>query len=84
VPVSRTRAPRIAAQGALRLDQHHHGVCQGRNCLGTLADVVARERRCGSAELVYPQARLPARPVRIGDLLGEDIPPAIPAGPIRP
>ena len=62
-----------ALKGATRITM---GACQGRNCLGTLADLVARERRCGPVDLAYPQARPPARPVRLGDLLGEDIPPA--------
>jgi D-hydroxyproline dehydrogenase subunit alpha len=54
------------------------GRCQGRNCLRTLSDLVARERGCGPADLAYPQARPPARPVRLGDLVSEDIPPAAP------
>ena len=52
------------------------GRCQGRNCLGTLADLVARARGCGPADLAWPRPRPPARPVRLGDLLGEDLPPA--------
>jgi Pyridine nucleotide-disulphide oxidoreductase/BFD-like [2Fe-2S] binding domain len=54
------------------------GRCQGRNCLRTVADLVARERGCGLADLAYPQARPPARPVPLGDLVREDIPPAAP------
>jgi D-hydroxyproline dehydrogenase subunit alpha len=54
------------------------GACQGRNCLRTLADLVARQRRCGVSDLAYPQARPPARPVRLGDLVSEALPPAAP------
>ena len=64
-----------ALKGATRITM---GACQGRNCLRTLADLVARERRCTPVDLAYPQARPPARPVRLGDLLSEDIPPAAP------
>jgi bacterioferritin-associated ferredoxin len=53
------------------------GRCQGRNCARTLADLVARARGCSPADLPYPRPRPPARPVRIGDLLGEDLPPAV-------
>jgi thioredoxin reductase/bacterioferritin-associated ferredoxin len=66
-----------ALKGATRIGM---GVCQGRNCLRTLADLVARERQSLPADLVYPQARPPARPVRLGDLVREDIPPAAPPG----
>jgi hypothetical protein len=59
-----------ALKGATRITM---GICQGRSCLGTLADLVARERGCGPADLGYPQARPPARPVRLGDLIGEDL-----------
>jgi thioredoxin reductase len=64
-----------ALKGATRIGM---GSCQGRNCLGTLADLLARERRCGPADLAYPHARPPARPVRLGDLLNEEISPAAP------
>lgn len=64
-----------ALKGATRIGM---GVCQGRNCSRTLADLVARERQCELADLAYPQARPPARPVRLGDLLREEIPPAAP------
>jgi NADPH-dependent 2,4-dienoyl-CoA reductase/sulfur reductase-like enzyme len=49
------------------------GRCQGRNCLGTVADLVARARGCLPPDLAYPRPRPPARPVRLGDLVGEDI-----------
>jgi D-hydroxyproline dehydrogenase subunit alpha len=54
------------------------GRCQGRNCLGTVAALVARARRSRAADLAYPRVRPPARPVRLGDLLAEDLPPAAP------
>ena len=60
-----------ALKGATRIGM---GVCQGRNCLRTLADLVARDRRCAVVDLALPQARPPARPVRLGDLLSEDVP----------
>jgi D-hydroxyproline dehydrogenase subunit alpha len=62
-------------KGATRIGM---GVCQGRNCLRTLADLLARERRCAPTDLAYPQTRPPARPVRLGALLSEEIPPAAP------
>ena len=70
-----------ALKGATRIGM---GLCQGRNCLRTLADLVARERRCQPADLAYPRARPPARPVRLGDLLGEDIAPAASSATNRP
>jgi NADPH-dependent 2,4-dienoyl-CoA reductase/sulfur reductase-like enzyme len=53
------------------------GACQGRNCLGTVAALVARARNCRPADLALPRARPPARPVRLGDLVGEELPPAV-------
>jgi thioredoxin reductase len=61
------------------------GRCQGRNCLATLAAIVARA--CGLAidELTWPRVRPPARPIPLGDLLHEAIPPAVlPDDPHRP
>src|SRR5262245_23026566 len=54
-----------ALKGATRVGM---GICQGRNCLRTLADLLARDGRCGPADLSHPRARPPARPVRLGDL----------------
>ena len=49
------------------------GRCQGRNCLPTLA-MLAGEG--ADAETVaVPRARPPARPVMLGDLRYEDLPP---------
>ena len=65
-----------ALKGATRITM---GLCQGRNCLRTLVDLVARERRCEPADLAYPQTRPPARPVRLGDLLVECGAPPLPS-----
>jgi NADPH-dependent 2,4-dienoyl-CoA reductase/sulfur reductase-like enzyme len=61
-----------ALKGATRIGM---GVCQGRNCLRTLGDLVAREQRCEVRDLAHPRARPPARPVRLGDVLGEEMSP---------
>jgi D-hydroxyproline dehydrogenase subunit alpha len=61
------------------------GRCQGRNCLATLAAIVARAQGLAVEELTWPRARPPARPIRLGDLLHEAIPPAVlPDDPHRP
>ena len=53
------------------------GRCQGRLCLATLADLVARRRGIEVADLDWPRIRPPARPVRLGDLLHETVPPPV-------
>jgi len=61
------------------------GRCQGRNCMATLAAMVAADTGSRIADLVYPRTRPPARPVPIGDLLHENIPPPdLPADPHLP
>ena len=52
------------------------GRCQGRNCLVTVAEIVARARGVPPADLELPRARPPARPIPLGDLLHEPLPPA--------
>lgn len=54
------------------------GRCQGRNCLGTVAEIVARARGVPPGDLELPRARPPARPIPIGDLLHEPLPPPRP------
>lgn len=54
------------------------GRCQGRNCLATVAALVARARGVSPADLEPPRARPPARPILLGDLLHEPLPPARP------
>jgi NAD(P)H-nitrite reductase large subunit len=54
------------------------GRCQGRNCLGTLAALLAQKLEYEPNNLVMPRARPPARPIRIGDLLHEPLPPPVP------
>ena len=51
------------------------GRCQGRNCLATVTALVSRasDRTAGAPEL--PRARPPARPIPLGDLLHEPLPP---------
>jgi NADPH-dependent 2,4-dienoyl-CoA reductase/sulfur reductase-like enzyme len=51
------------------------GRCQGRNCLATVAELVARARGVSPAEVERPRARPPARPIVLGDLLHEPLPP---------
>ncbi len=53
------------------------GRCQGRYCLATLADLVSTRRSSKVADLDWPKVRPPARPVRLGDLLHEAIPPPV-------
>jgi thioredoxin reductase len=54
------------------------GRCQGRNCLATVAALIARARGVPVAELDLPRARPPARPIPLGDLLHEPLPPPRP------
>jgi NAD(P)H-nitrite reductase large subunit len=51
------------------------GRCQGRNCLRTLATLVADATGHPIETVALPRARPPARPVLIGDLLEEPLPP---------
>ena len=61
------------------------GRCQGRFCLATLADLMAARRGIKAADLDWPRIRPPARPVRLGDLLHETVPPpALPDDPHLP
>lgn len=61
------------------------GRCQGRNCLPTLAALLARARGAGVDAIDWPRARPPARPVSITDLLTEPLPPPdLPADPHLP
>lgn len=55
------------------------GRCQGRNCLATLLELAGRARGVAMAGVTAPRARPPARPVRLGDLLHEPLPPARPS-----
>jgi NAD(P)H-nitrite reductase large subunit len=54
------------------------GRCQGRNCVSTVCALVARARGVSQAEIEPPRARPPARPIPLGDLLHEPLPPARP------
>lgn len=61
------------------------GRCQGRNCLPTLAALVAAATGADPAEVALPRPRPPVRPVPIGDLGFEDLPPPdLPADPHLP
>lgn len=61
------------------------GRCQGRNCLVTLAAMVAKDTGVDAAAIALPRPRPPLRPIPIGDLAFEDIPPPdIPADPHLP
>lgn len=61
------------------------GRCQGRNCMATLASIVSEASGTPIAGLNYPRTRPPVRPIAIGDLLHEPIPPPdLPADPHLP
>ena len=61
------------------------GRCQGRNCLASLAALLARTRATTVTELDWPRPRPPARPVEIAHLLHEPLPaPELPADPHLP
>ncbi|MBL8669545.1 MAG: FAD-dependent oxidoreductase [Alphaproteobacteria bacterium] len=61
------------------------GRCQGRNCMATLAALVAADSGASESAVALPKARAPARPIPIGDLLHETIPPPdLPADPHLP
>jgi thioredoxin reductase/bacterioferritin-associated ferredoxin len=51
------------------------GHCQGRNCFGTFAAIVAQEMNCKPNDLALPRVRQPLKPICLGDLLHEDLPP---------
>ena len=53
------------------------GRCQGRNCAETFAALLARHEGRPPGEIAMPRARPPARPIPLGDLMSEEIPPAV-------
>jgi NADPH-dependent 2,4-dienoyl-CoA reductase/sulfur reductase-like enzyme len=69
---SRGLATGTALKAATRIGM---GRCQGRNCLATLAELLAREGSVPVESVPMPRVRPPLRPVLIGDLLQEDLPP---------
>jgi NADPH-dependent 2,4-dienoyl-CoA reductase/sulfur reductase-like enzyme len=61
------------------------GRCQGRNCLGSLAEIIRTKRTMSLDEVAMPRPRQPARPILLGALLHEDLPaPDIPEDPHLP
>ncbi|MCC7048622.1 MAG: FAD-dependent oxidoreductase [Alphaproteobacteria bacterium] len=61
------------------------GRCQGRNCLPTLATLLADGTGVDPATIAMPRSRPPIRPIPIGDLAFEDLPPPdLPADPHLP
>lgn len=48
------------------------GRCQGRNCLPTVAGLIAAETGIDVAEVPLPRPRPPLKPVRVGALIGKD------------
>jgi NADPH-dependent 2,4-dienoyl-CoA reductase/sulfur reductase-like enzyme len=54
------------------------GQCQGRNCLRTITEILGRVFGCPAGDIAMPRPRPPARPVRVGNLVGEPLPPARP------
>ena len=51
------------------------GRCQGRNCFGTFAAIMAQELRRTPPDLIVPRVRQPLKPIRLGDLLKGELPP---------
>ena len=45
------------------------GRCQGRNCLGTLAEIVHAETKCELSDSAFPRVRPPVKPISIGDVI---------------
>jgi hypothetical protein len=61
------------------------GRCQGRNCLSTLAALVAASAGIDPATIAMPRPRPPIRPIPLGDLRFENLPPPeLPADPHLP
>ena len=61
------------------------GRCQGRFCQATFAAMIAARDGCAIEDVRLPRLRAPARLVRIGELLSEEIPEAVlPADPHLP
>ena len=56
------------------------GRCQGRFCQATFASMIAARDGCAVEDVRLPRLRPPARLVRIGELLSEEIPRCRPAG----
>lgn len=72
----------FALKGATRIGM---GRCQGRFCQSTLAALIAARDGCPVEAVALPRSRPPARPVRIGELLAENVPEAVlPADPHLP
>lgn len=44
------------------------GRCQGRNCLGTLAEIVDAESKCELSDSAFPRVRPPVKPISIENL----------------
>jgi NADPH-dependent 2,4-dienoyl-CoA reductase/sulfur reductase-like enzyme len=45
------------------------GRCQGRNCLGTLAEMVHAHTKYERSDSAFPRVRPPVRPISIGDVI---------------
>ncbi|MCZ6523650.1 MAG: (2Fe-2S)-binding protein, partial [Alphaproteobacteria bacterium] len=79
--VSAGELRRRAAEGATSMSQLKAttrtgmGRCPGRNCLATLAALVAQAHGLAPGALAWPKARPPARPIPLGELLHETLPP---------
>jgi hypothetical protein len=72
----------FALKGVTRIGM---GRCQGRFCQSTLGALIAARDGCPVEAVSLPRLRPPARPVRIGDLLAENVPEAVlPADPHLP
>ena len=61
------------------------GPCQGRNCLATLAAFTSRQKNGAKSRQEMPRTRPPARLIRLGELLHEQLdPPNLPDDPHLP
>jgi len=45
------------------------GRCQGRNCLGSLAEIVRAKTKCELSDSAFPRVRPPVKPISIGDVI---------------
>lgn len=80
--LSSTPGSAFALKAATRIGM---GRCQGRFCQPTVAALIAARDGRSVEAVGLPRQRPPARPVRIGELLAEDMPDAVlPADPHLP
>jgi NAD(P)H-nitrite reductase large subunit len=67
-----TRSGVTEANSLKAITRMSMGRCQGRNCLPTVAGLIAAETGIDVAEVPLPRPRPPLKPVRVGALIGKD------------